>query len=108
MKIAILSNGNVNYSTLRLKEEAERRGHSVRVIKYRKCYVTIDEKNPTVMYDGEAIDQYDAIIPRIASYMTRYGTAVARQLEMAYPRTLLLIARLRLPGRAINCVRHSY
>ena len=57
MKIAILSNGNVNYSTLRLKEEAERRGHSVRVIKYRKCYVTIDEKNPTVMYDGEAIDQ---------------------------------------------------
>ena len=90
MKIAILSNGNVNYSTLRLKEEAERRGHSVRVIKYRKCYVTIDEKNPTVMYDGEAIDQYDAIIPRIASYMTRYGTAVARQLEMAYPRTLFV------------------
>ncbi len=90
MRIAILSNGNVNYSTLRLKEEAERRGHSVRVIKYRKCYVTIDEKNPTVMYDGEAIDQYDAIIPRIASYMTRYGTAVARQLEMAYPRTLFV------------------
>ena len=90
MKIAILSNGNVNYSTLRLKEEAEKRGHSVKVIKYRKCYVTIDEKNPTVMYGGEAINQYDAIIPRIASYMTRYGTAVARQLEMAYPRTLFV------------------
>ena len=90
MKIAILSNGNVNYSTLRLKEEAEKRDHIVKIIKYRKCYVTIDEKNPTVMYGGEALDQYDAIIPRIASNMTRYGTAVARQLEMAYPRTLFV------------------
>ena len=27
MNIAILSNGNANYSTLRLKEEAEKRGH---------------------------------------------------------------------------------
>ncbi|RKV96630.1 MAG: 30S ribosomal protein S6--L-glutamate ligase, partial [Candidatus Saccharimonas sp.] len=90
MKIAILSNGNVNYSTLRLKEEAEKRDHIVKIIKYRKCYVTIDEKNPTVMYGGQALDQYDAIIPRIASNMTRYGTAVARQLEMAYPRTLFV------------------
>ena len=90
MKIAILSNGNVNYSTLRLKEEAEKRDHIVKIIKYRKCYVTIDEKHPTVMYGGEALDQYDAIIPRIASNMTRYGTAVARQLEMAYPRTLFV------------------
>ena len=48
MNIAILSNGNINYSTLRLKEEAERRGHQVQVIKYKKCYVSIDEKKPKV------------------------------------------------------------
>ena len=56
MKIAILSNGSGNYSTKRLKEEAENRGHEVEIIAYKKCYVSIDEKNPKVMYKGEEID----------------------------------------------------
>lgn len=81
MNIAILSNGPGNYSTKRLKEEALKRGHKVRVIKYRDCYVSIEENNPTVSYRGEDLARFDAIIPRIASYMTRYGTAIVRQLE---------------------------
>ena len=85
MRIAILSNGNVNYSTLRLKEEAEKRGHYVKIIKYKNCYVSIDEKNPKVMYRGKELAGFDVFIPRIASHMTRYGTAVVRQLEMANP-----------------------
>lgn len=82
MKIAILSNGNGNYSTKRLKEEALKRGHEVKIIKYRDCYASIEQNNPTVSYRGEDLGQYDAIIPRIASYMTRYGSAIVRQLEM--------------------------
>ena len=82
MKIAILSNGPGNYSTKRLIEEAKRRGHEVRIIKYRECYASIEQNNPTVSYRGEDLEKFDAIIPRIASYMTRYGTAIVRQLEM--------------------------
>jgi ribosomal protein S6--L-glutamate ligase len=82
MKIAILSNGNGNYSTKRLVEEAKKRGHVVKVIKYRDCYASIEQNNPTVSYRGEDLGKYDAIIPRIASNMTRYGTAIVRQLEM--------------------------
>ena len=82
MKIAILSNGPGNYSTRRLKEVAKARGHEVKVIKYRECYASIEQSNPTVSYRGESLEYYDAIIPRIASYMTRYGTAIVRQLEM--------------------------
>jgi len=82
MKIAILSNGPGNYSTKRLKEVAKQRGHKVRVIKYRECYASIEKNNPTVSYRGEDLSGYDAIIPRIASNMTRYGTAIVRQLEM--------------------------
>ena len=85
MRIAILSNGNVNYSTLRLKEEAEKRGHYVKVVKYKNCYVSIDENNPKVIYRGKELGEFDVVIPRIASYMTRYGTSVVRQLEMANP-----------------------
>lgn len=82
MKIAILSNGTGNYSTKRLREEAIKRGHEVSVIKYKECYASIEQNNPTVKYHGIDLSKYDAIIPRIASYMTRYGTAIVRQLEM--------------------------
>lgn len=83
MKIAILSNGDANYSTKRLKEVAESRGHEVDIIKYKNCFVSIDRKNPKVIYKGKEIDfkTYQAIIPRIANSMTRYGTSVIRQLE---------------------------
>jgi len=82
MKIAILSNGNGNYSTKRLKEEAIARGHEVKVIKYRDCYASIEQDKPAVSYRGEDLMKFDAIIPRIAANMTRYGTAIVRQLEM--------------------------
>lgn len=82
MKIAILSNGPGNYSTKRLKEVALARGHEVTIVKYRDCYASIEQNNPMVSYRGEDLGNYDAIIPRIASNMTRYGTAIVRQLEM--------------------------
>jgi len=82
MKIAILSNGPGNYSTKRLKEVAIARGHEVKVVKYRDCYASIEQNNPTVSYRGEDLGKFDAIIPRIAANMTRYGTAIVRQLEM--------------------------
>lgn len=82
MNIVILSNGPGNYSTKRLKEEAKSRGHNVRVIKYKECYAAIEKSNPVVSYRGEDLRDVDAIIPRIASSMTRYGTAIVRQFEM--------------------------
>ena len=82
MRIAILSNGPANYSTRRLVEEAAERGHDVQVIKYKNCYLSLDDKHPYVFYDGEKIAGVDAIIPRIANYMTKYGCAIVRQFEM--------------------------
>jgi len=82
MKLAILSNGNANYSTKRLVEEAEKRGHNVDVIKYKNCHAAIEQSNPVVIYKGKTLTGYDAIIPRIATNMTRYGSAIVRQFEM--------------------------
>lgn len=82
MKIAILSNGNANYSTRRLVEEAEKRGHDVKVIKYKNCYISIAQHDNQVFYKGKPLGKFDAVIPRISSSMTRYGTAIVRQLEM--------------------------
>ncbi|MCL2085955.1 RimK family alpha-L-glutamate ligase [Candidatus Saccharibacteria bacterium] len=82
MRIAILSNGTANYSTKRLVEEAEKKGHDVEVIKYKNCYASVTENRPVVMYKGKSLGRFDAIIPRIANSMTKYGTAILRQMEM--------------------------
>lgn len=81
MRIAILSKGSANYSTRRLKEEAEARGHEVKVINYAKCYVTIQKNTPVIRYKGKDLSGFDAIIPRIATSLTKYGTAMVRQFE---------------------------
>lgn len=82
MRLAILSNGNANYSTKRLVEEAKKRGHKVRVIKYKNCYLSLDDKHPDVYYKGEKLAGFDAVLPRISNNMTKYGCAVVRQFEM--------------------------
>ena len=82
MKIAILSNGNINYSTKRLKEVAESRGHKVKIIKYKNAYASIQKGDTSISYRGKNLGHFDAVIPRIAANMTRYGTAIVRQMEM--------------------------
>lgn len=82
MKIVILSKGPGNYSTKRLKAEAIKRGHEVRVLNYAKCYVTLERGNPQVHYLGQEVKQVDVIIPRIASNLTKYGSSIVRQFEM--------------------------
>ena len=82
MNIVILSKGSLNYTTKRVKEEALARGHTVRVVNYAKCFMTIEKGNPVVYYKGEKLTGVDAIIPRIAQSYTKYGSAVVRQFEM--------------------------
>ncbi len=82
MNIAVLSRNPNLYSTSRLKEAALERGHEARVIDYVRCYMDITSSKPRVMYQGDALPNYDAIIPRIGATHTFYGTAVVRQFEM--------------------------
>ena len=82
MKIAILSRDQSLFSTRRLKEACKQRGHDVRVIDYLRCYMDITSHRPRMLYQGEELLDYDAVIPRIGASQTFYGTAVVRQFEM--------------------------
>lgn len=82
MKIAILSRNSSLYSTKRLVEAGKARGHEIEVIDTLKCYMDITSTKPMVYYNNRALDDYDAIIPRIGASITFYGTAVIRQFEM--------------------------
>jgi ribosomal protein S6--L-glutamate ligase len=87
MKIAILSRNRNLYSTKRLVEACEQRGHEVRVLDVLRCYMNITSMRPAIHYKGENLEGFDAVIPRIGASVTFYGTAVLRQFEMmgVYP-----------------------
>jgi ribosomal protein S6--L-glutamate ligase len=81
MKIAILSRNPKLYSTKRLVEAAQKRGHEVMVLDPLKCVLLIERNEPRIFYFGKVIDGVDAIIPRIGSSVTFYGAAVVRHFE---------------------------
>ncbi len=82
MKIGILSRNRKLYSTRRLVQAAQQRGHQVQVINHLRCYMNIASFKPSIHYDGKLLEGFDAIIPRIGASVTFYGSAVVRQFEM--------------------------
>lgn len=82
MKIAVLSRGPHLYSTKRLVEAGEQRGHEMHVLDHTKCNLMIEQRNPSVHYQGYPLEGFDAVIPRIGASVTFYGSAVVRQFEM--------------------------
>ena len=87
MKIAILSRNAKLYSTRRLVEAGQQRGHEVTVLDTLHCYMNINSREPSIHYEGVELPEFDAVIPRIGASITFYGTAVLRQFEMmgVYP-----------------------
>lgn len=53
----------------------------MRIIDHQNCDIVIDNKGNNLIYHGEPIKGYDAVIPRIGSSVTGYGSIVVRQLE---------------------------
>ena len=82
MKIAMLSRNPSLYSSRRLKEAAQARGHDLVVMDTLKFTINVTSDGPELTYDGRPIDDFDAVIPRIGVSVTYYGTAVLRQFEM--------------------------
>ncbi|CEE34559.1 hypothetical protein XACJK48_6290004 [Xanthomonas citri pv. citri] len=106
MKIAILSRNSKLYSTRRLIEAGRKRGHTVRILDPLRCYMRIAADGFSLHYKGKPITGFDAVIPRIGASVTRYGTAVLRQLEFMGTSTR---PTRRTPScaRATNCARIS-
>lgn len=82
MRIAILSRNPKLYSTRRLQEAGQQRGHEIDVIDTMHCYMDITSARPSVRYKGKRLPKYDAVIPRIGASVSFYGTSVVRQFEM--------------------------
>lgn len=84
MNLAVLSRNKELYSTRRLVEAGEARGHRVRVIDYVRCHMNIASHRPSIFLNSEELTGFDAIIPRIGASHTFFGAAVVRQFEMMH------------------------
>jgi ribosomal protein S6--L-glutamate ligase len=81
MKLAILSCSPQSYSTRRLREAAQQRGHEVKVLNTLKFAIDLEEGAPDLYFRQKRLSHYDAVLPRIGASITYYGTAVVRQFE---------------------------
>lgn len=82
MKIALLSRNRNLYSTKRLIEAGEQRGHEMLLLDHMKCVLVIEQGRPHIYYNGKEVMGVNAVIPRIGASATFYGSAVVRQFEM--------------------------
>jgi ribosomal protein S6--L-glutamate ligase len=69
------------YSTRRLREAAERRGHKVKVLNTLKFAIDLQQGDPDLYFRQKQLSIYDAVLPRIGASITYFGTAVVRQFE---------------------------
>ncbi|XAL98827.1 RimK family alpha-L-glutamate ligase [Phycisphaeraceae bacterium D3-23] len=81
MKLGILSTAPKCYSTMRLRQAAEQRGHKVKVLSTLRFAIELAHADPDLYFRGKQLTQYDAIMPRIGASLTYFGTAVVRQFE---------------------------
>jgi ribosomal protein S6--L-glutamate ligase len=81
MKLAILSRNLKCYSTRRLREAAQLRGHEVKVLNTVKFAIDLERGMPKLFYRQKELSHYDAVLPRIGASISYYGTAVVRQFE---------------------------
>lgn len=82
LKIGVLASNPDLYSNQRLLEAGEERGHQMRFLNIRHCYMKVDEAAPEVHYRGGLLlNDLDAVITRIRPSLTFYGCALARQFE---------------------------
>ena len=82
MKIGVLSRSLSIYSTARLVEAAHQNGHDVQVIDHTKCSIVVEQGQPVILFNGNPLEDFDAVIPRIGASVTFFGTAVVRQFEV--------------------------
>jgi ribosomal protein S6--L-glutamate ligase len=82
LRIGLLTREPNNYSSRRIVQVAEDKGHVCEIVNPSRCYMNINALSPKVHYGGEKLPQFDAIIPRIGASITEYGMAVVRQFNL--------------------------
>ncbi len=82
LNIVLLASNPELYSNQRIIEAGSMRGHRMKFINIRHCYMNINSSDIGVYYRGKRLEGIDAVIPRIKPAMTFYGCAVVKQFQL--------------------------
>ncbi len=105
MYITILSRGPQLYSTQSLFRAAQRHGHRVRVMNHTQFDIVIENGMPKLLYLGDELPQIDAVIPRIGSSVSYYGTSVVRQFEQLKIFSTVSSSAIRRSRDKLECLQ---
>ena len=101
MKIAILSRGPQNHSTLSLSEAARNAGHIAGVLDPFGFYLHVGETQNRITYQGKPVEDLDIVIPRLSRTTAQYGEEVVAHFEWV---GIPVINR----SKAIATARHKF
>ena len=98
MRMTVFSRGPGLYSTRRLVEAGEQRGHEVEVVDHALCSMYLGGSKSALLHNGSPLRLGEVAIPRIGANITSRGVSIIRQLDvLGIPHTLpadaLLLAR---------------
>ena len=101
MKIAILSRGPQNHSTLSLSEAARNAGHIAGVLDPFGFYLYVGGTQNRITYHGKPVEDLDIVIPRLSRTTAQYGEEVVAHFEWV---GIPVINR----SKAIATARHKF
>ncbi len=82
LTIGILSRKRTLYTTSRLVEAAQARGHQPLVVDTLACSLDLGQDGAHIQYQEKPLPRLDVVIPRIGASITGYGLSVVNQLDM--------------------------
>ncbi len=105
MNIVVLSRNSSLYSTQAIVEAGKKRGHYVRVLDHMLCDLIIENGDPQIFYNFQKLENIHAVIPRIGSSATSYGSTVIRQFENMNVFTTLNAEPLLQARNKLTCMQ---
>jgi len=106
MHIAILSSNANLYSTRRICEAIISRGHTYKVMHPMNFSILVEPNNPTLTWNNRPLEKFDAVIPRIGTSITFFGTAVVRQFEQMGVFCLNSAYSIQVSRDKLRCIQH--
>lgn len=105
MRCTVFSRGPQLYSTRRLVEAGQRRGHDMSVVDHGFCVPSLHQGRHELLYYGKALRMADVTIPRIGANLTTRGVAILNQLDVIGAAHTLSAGALALARDKMSCLQ---
>jgi len=105
MRITVFSRGPSLYSTRRIMEAGQLRGHEMEVVDHGLCGAILDGKKSALLHNGSPMPVPDFAIARIGANITTRGVSVIRQLDALGVPHLLSAEALLLARDKMSCLQ---